>query len=426
MSTLNVDKVDPSTGTALEIGSSGDTATVPSGATLAVAGTLNPSGTITAGTIAGTALANTTVTFDKTSGVVRPNAKPLIINGAMQVRQRSEAATGITSSGYYALDRWKVENTNGGTWTMYYNVGALAHQYGFPQSLWMDNTTADASLGAADNLKIIQRIEAQDCQLLKFGYADAETLTLGFWAYSTKTGTYIAELYQTDDDRSCSQSYTIDVTNTWEYKVLNFPADTTGVIDVNDGTGLTVLFWMAAGTNFTSGTLNETWGATTAANRAVGQVNAADSTSNNFQLTGVQLEIGTYTSTTMPPFQHETYAESRHRCFRYYQRHPQLLDTTTDGFIGQGWTTSTAYAASDVQLYVPMRVVPAVAVLGALKWRHEATSTADSSILLATNQSSKNIAGLYDNLGSGLTIGNGISLLRDADADAGMTFDSEL
>ena len=51
MSTLNVDKVDPSTGTALEIGSSGDTITVPSGATFAVSGTMNAS-SITAGTLA--------------------------------------------------------------------------------------------------------------------------------------------------------------------------------------------------------------------------------------------------------------------------------------------------------------------------------------------------------------------------------------
>ena len=58
MGTLEVDKLDPQSGTALEIGTSGDTATVPSGVTLTVAGTLNPSGTITAGTIAGTAIAN--------------------------------------------------------------------------------------------------------------------------------------------------------------------------------------------------------------------------------------------------------------------------------------------------------------------------------------------------------------------------------
>ena len=39
MSTLNVDKVDPNTGTALEIGSSGDTITIPSGATIVNSGT---------------------------------------------------------------------------------------------------------------------------------------------------------------------------------------------------------------------------------------------------------------------------------------------------------------------------------------------------------------------------------------------------
>ena len=48
MGTLEVDKLDPQSGTALEIGTSGDTATVPSGVTLTVAGTLNVTGSITA------------------------------------------------------------------------------------------------------------------------------------------------------------------------------------------------------------------------------------------------------------------------------------------------------------------------------------------------------------------------------------------
>jgi hypothetical protein len=43
MGTLFVDKLDPQSGTSLEIGSSGDTMTVPSGATLSIAGTINAS-----------------------------------------------------------------------------------------------------------------------------------------------------------------------------------------------------------------------------------------------------------------------------------------------------------------------------------------------------------------------------------------------
>jgi hypothetical protein len=44
MATLFVDKLDPQSGTALEIGTSGDTITVPSGATFNVAGTLQSGG----------------------------------------------------------------------------------------------------------------------------------------------------------------------------------------------------------------------------------------------------------------------------------------------------------------------------------------------------------------------------------------------
>ena len=44
MSLINVNKIDPATGTALEIGTSGDTITVPSGATFNVAGTLQSGG----------------------------------------------------------------------------------------------------------------------------------------------------------------------------------------------------------------------------------------------------------------------------------------------------------------------------------------------------------------------------------------------
>jgi hypothetical protein len=50
-SILKVDKLDPQSGTALEIGTSGDTITVPSGATFTVSGTMNAS-SITAGTVA--------------------------------------------------------------------------------------------------------------------------------------------------------------------------------------------------------------------------------------------------------------------------------------------------------------------------------------------------------------------------------------
>ena len=65
MSTLKVDKIDPQTGTALEIGSSGDTMTVPSGATFTVAGTL---GATSAANLTSIPAANITGTIAAVSG----------------------------------------------------------------------------------------------------------------------------------------------------------------------------------------------------------------------------------------------------------------------------------------------------------------------------------------------------------------------
>ena len=48
--------------------------------------------------------------------------------------------------------------------------------------------------------------------------------------------------------------------------------------------------------HYTSGTLNTSWNSITDANIAVGQVNLADSTSNEWYVTGVQLEVGTTAS----------------------------------------------------------------------------------------------------------------------------------
>ena len=73
---------------------------------------------------------------------------------------------------------------------------------------------------------------------------------------------------------------------------------------------------MLAGTNFTSGTQQTTWANYTAANRFAGQVNFFDSTSNNFYLTGVQLEIGD----KVTPFEHRSYGEELALCHRYFEK----------------------------------------------------------------------------------------------------------
>ena len=81
-------------------------------------------------------------------------------------------------------------------------------------------------------------------------------------------------------------------------------------------------WWIAAGTNFTSGTINTTWESRTLTKIADGQVNGADSTDNNFRITGIQIEVGEYDATTIPSFQHESFGDNLVRCQRYFQTIP--------------------------------------------------------------------------------------------------------
>ena len=293
------------------------------------------------------------VTTAKTSGVptlFRPNVNPIIINGDMAVAQRGTSFAAV-GDGVYTLDRFETSKDNDGAVTITQEALTSGNAYadGFKTALKVDVTTADGTLTSNQRLFIQQIIEAQNLQVLKYGTANAEKLTLSFWVKATKTGTNIVRMYAYDDDRSCSQSYTVSTTNTWEHKVLNFPADTTGVIDDDNGQGIQIAWGIGAGASFQSGTLATTWGANTSANDFVGQVNNLDSTSNNFHITGVQLEVGEYTSSTIPPFQHETYGDNLARCYRYFQAfHPRGS--------GKAFGSTTAYL--QVPLLKTMRSTP--------------------------------------------------------------------
>jgi len=239
--------------------------------------------------------------------------KNLIINGAMQVAQRGTSETGITSGGSYrnAPDRFKFGLSSAGTWTVSQDSDAPE---GFANSYKLACTTADASLSAGDYIDFLTGFEGQDVQRLKKGTASAESVTLSFWCKSNKTGTYIVNIQDTDNARTVAKSYTVNVAGTWEYKTLTFVGDTNGVLDDDNAQSLRVKWWFAAGSTYSSGTLATSWEANTAANYAVGQVNLADSTSNYFNITGIQLELGG----TATPFEHRSYGDELARCQRYY------------------------------------------------------------------------------------------------------------
>jgi hypothetical protein len=280
MSELKVNKVTPRSGTTVTLGDSGDSVAIPTGV-----------------------------------GFNGFNHRNIVINGDMSIAQRNTSVASITVNGYYTCDRWSIGVSSLGTWTNTQSTDVPTGQ-GFTTSFKLDCTTADASPAAGDLFQLNQLFEGQNLQYLKKGTANAVSLTASFWVKSTKTGTFICELLDLDNSRQISKSYTVDVTDTWEFKTLTFAGDTTGTLNNDNGSSLVLSFWLGAGSTYSSGTLNTSWASITNANRAVGQVNIADNTANDFLITGVQLEAGT----TASDFEFLPYDVNLGRCMRYYEK----------------------------------------------------------------------------------------------------------
>jgi len=274
----------------------------------------------------------------------------ILINGDMSIAQRGTSATGLGNgdAGYHTCDRWNFGESGSpsAVFTQSQSTDVPTGQ-GFATSLKMDCTTADSSTGASSLIFIVQKIEGQNLQYLKKGTSSAESTTVSFWVKSNKTGTYIVNLYDNDNTRNISKSYTISSADTWEKKIITFAGDTTGAFG-NDANESAVLYFnLLAGSNFTSGTLATSWESYTAANYAVGQVNLADSTSNEWYITGVQLEAGTSAS----DFEFLPTDINLNRCLRYYYQDTGYLDITV-------MRVSDSSRAVHKTLPVPMRTTP--------------------------------------------------------------------
>ena len=241
----------------------------------------------------------------------------LVANGAMTVAQRGTSKTGLTdgNTGYYTVDRfqWLEQGSPTYVQTMSQSTDSPV---GFSNSLKLETTTADtASTGLKANA-ITYIFEGQDLQSLAYGTTSAKSFTLSFWVKSSVTGTYVVWLYNADQTRSCTQSYTIDTANTWEYKTITVAGDTSSGFDNDNGGSLYVRWVLGAGSDFTSGTASTTWiSGNVNADKYVGQTaNIFGAVGNTWQITGVQLEVGEKAT----PFEHRNFGDELARCQRYF------------------------------------------------------------------------------------------------------------
>jgi len=295
MSTIEVNKIAPvSGGTAVTMGDSGDTFTVTSGATL---------------NASSSNLAN------------RANAKPLMINGDMAVAQRETSNTNF-SNGTIVVDRIQgIANGLGSSGSVLTGSQVSDGPTGFEKSFKLEVTSA-GGLDSADNRFAIEtKLEHQDVSK----FFDNNAMTLSFYVKSSLADTFAVGISRNNQNTSSGgnlyiANYTISSANTWQQVVINIPTDSTTTGETANATGVALEWFIdvKSGGSRTGASLG--WNDTT----TQVQINsaAADNgffnATNTWFITGVQLEVGTFTSTTLPPFQHEDFGDNFARCCRYY------------------------------------------------------------------------------------------------------------
>ena len=345
--------------------------------------------------------------------------KNFIINGMMQINQRGDS-TGKTSGGYYACDRFKSDISGAGTWSIAQSTTVPSGK-GFKNSVKLDCTTANGSLSSGAYFIYQTRIEGQDLQRLAFGTSDAKPIVLSFYVKSNKTGTYHIGLYNTDNARMNGRTYTIDSADTWELKTIRFDADTSQGFTDDNNSSLLIEWWLAGGTDYTSGSTPTAW--TTADNtiRAGGlAVNLADSTDNEWLLTGVQLEVGQNPT----EFEHEPVERTLAKCQRYFY---QWVDGDGQNMGTGGYYNSTLFITS-VDFPVTMRAVPTGSfVTGTDYYRIWRNGTYDDVSLVGSNIANASTKGsAVDVVGGVSGTGGHAGRILSLVSSARFSFDSEL
>ena len=346
------------------------------------------------GTITQSIANNLTTGLGGASGI---NFRNLIINGDMNIAQRATSFTGLTGISYN-LDRWETT-----TYTMtggQYQVDQSTDTpTGFTYSQKISCTTAHTQ-DVNNQFYIQQQIEGVNSSQLNYFVASPDTVTLSFWVKANLTGSYTCALKLSDNGsvesststRVYNTTYSISSADTWEKKTVTIVLDSAvgDVQVVNNRFAVSVLWWLGAGTS-RDGAAANSWINNGNATTAADNLDLLGNTSNEWYITGVQLEAGTSAS----DFEFLPYDVNLQRCERYYQ--------IIDSVIGTAGGTTAVYAA--ILFPTVMRASPSISASGVMTWRDLAadfTQSSASATLWSTFQSARGVGCSFANL-TGMT-----------------------
>jgi hypothetical protein len=276
-----------------------------------------------------------------------------IINGDMRIDQRNAGASTTPTASGYTLDRFQVIISATSKFSVQQNAGSVTPPAGFTNYLGTTSLAA-TSISSGDYYQVSQTIEGYNIADLAWGTASAKTITISFWARSSLTGSFGGALLNVDNTRSYPYSYTINSSNTWEYKTITIPGETTGTWNTTNGIGLQFRFSLGMGSTYT--TTGGAW-ASGVYGAPTGSVNVVSTNGATFYITGVQLEVGTAATA----FERRPYTTELQLCQRYCIKYGgnKLYEHA-----GQGNAISTTTAVFNIVFPTTMRTTPSYTVSG--------------------------------------------------------------
>ena len=342
----------------------------------------------------------------------------MIINGAMQINNRSTGAETVdSSSSKFPCDRWVARGEGGSKTFTIQQVSIASSGQGVRHAIRVTSSQA-ASVGSNEIFNVRQMVEGFNVQRMNFGESGCKSMTLSFTVRSSVAGTHSGAIQNSAQNRSYPFTYTLSA-DTWTDISVTIPPITDGSSwNETNGVGARVVFDMGSGDNFrgAAGQWNSAQD-----EGATGAVRILETNGATWEVTKVQLQVGSVAT----DFEHRSYAEELTLCQRYYYR----LQPAVSAYFGSGFFYNSNSFICHIDFPVIMRAnVTALEQTGTAdhyKVIHNATTSTCSSVptfLGDPNNTSQSVA--FNFSGSG-TQGQG-GLGRSGNASAFLGFSAEL
>ena len=297
----------------------------------------------------------------------------MIINGGALVAQRAKDATEVQSTGYGSVDRFRLEYSGTDEAPVQLqstlsssDSGDNPYKAGLTRAFHVRNGN-QTSVGAADYLIVLYRIEAADLRNSGWDYTNPNSFVTLSYYIKVNTGQNFYVTLKTAD--GTPQKYAMETgtlsNQTWKRVTHTIPGNSNLQFDENTDEGLEIEWSLFRGTDYTGSMSLNAWAANNNSVRTPDQTNTWYDTNNaNFELTGVQLELGPVAT----PFEIKTFADELRRCQRYffklggyYPADSEVYTTLAFGIHANSTTSKThiihpvtmrstdiTYAASDI------------------------------------------------------------------------------